>query len=240
MTAKLSWLITAVLGVIAAAAVAITVPNAVTSWRLTRSGPEPLAPGLAALSTDQLAELLPKQADFPAGWIIKADTEPQQGFGYFAWHKPDRMMGFKPEECATVIGVADTGDMRAAEVSGQNPARASEFADISLTIGREYNPAGFDDMIALISRCLRSTATTGPFQFRYTVAILEDTHPTDGPQRFRYSVTTHYPGPDAKTHTEYYSYARVSQLVLSGSGSDGHQQLFDPLFDDTLRRIRVR
>lgn len=57
--------------VLAVAAVVITAPAVLIAWRVGASGPEPLAPGLAALSGKQLADLLPKQSDFPAGWSPK-------------------------------------------------------------------------------------------------------------------------------------------------------------------------
>jgi hypothetical protein len=36
------------------------------------------------------------------------------------------------------------------------------------------------------------------------------------------------------------SYARVSDLILSGSATTRHEQAFDVLFDKTLRRLASR
>jgi hypothetical protein len=105
-------------------------------------------------------------------------------------------------------------------------------------VGREFDPAGFDTMIGVVSRCSRfSSDAVGA----YTVHILEDSRPAVGPQRFRYCLATAISGdPADATRTEYFSYARTSGLVLSGTGSTGHQQDFDALFESTLRRISAR
>jgi hypothetical protein len=90
-------------------------------------------------------------------------------------------------------------------------------------------------MIGLVSRCSRfGTAGAGS----YAVNIIEDSRPSDGPQRFRYSLTSTLSAEPADlTQTEYFSYARRFGLILTGSASTGHQQAFDALFEHTLNRI---
>lgn len=123
-------------------------------------------------------------------------------------------------------------------------ARSANGADAGVTVTRSYVAATgshtgsstyrFDEMIALVSRCLRFT---GGYQIGYRVHILEDSRSADGPRRFRYSLTTTLPSGTIKT--AYMSYARLSGLIVSGSSRIGHQQAFDALFEDTLRRIRA-
>ncbi|KCG22374.1 hypothetical protein P941_01266, partial [Mycobacterium tuberculosis KT-0048] len=107
-----------------------------------------------------------------------------------------------------------------------------------LTVGREFDRSGFDAFVGLVSRCLRfGSAVAGS----YTVRILEDSRPTAGPQRFRYSLTTTISAePADETRTDYYSYGRTSGLILTGSAGSGHQQALDALFDITLQRIVER
>ncbi|GAB7142290.1 hypothetical protein [Mycobacterium riyadhense] len=237
-----AWPIAAALCVIATAAVLITAPSVLDGWRNRGpSGPEGLAPKLAALSDQQLADLLPKEGEFPASWTVSEIKELSDTFGYLRYHVSDEGLGFDPVECFSVVGVASTGAFDAAEVFGHDPADPPEVADrrdIRLMVGREFDPAGFDTFTGLVSRCLRfSSAAVGS----YTVRILEDAHPSTGPQRFRYSITTTIGGdPADATRIDYYSYARTSGLVLTGTASDGHQQSFDALFDSTLRRITER
>lgn len=63
-----SGLIAAALCVLATAAVLITAPAVHSALRSGASGRQPLAPRLAALSDQELAQLLPKQSEFPASW----------------------------------------------------------------------------------------------------------------------------------------------------------------------------
>ncbi|SOJ55559.1 hypothetical protein MSIMFB_03041 [Mycobacterium simulans] len=236
------WPIVAALCVIASAAVVITAPSVLDGWRNRGpSGPEGLAPKLAALSDQQLADLLPKQSEFPDSWTVSDIKELSDTFGYFRYHVSDEGLGIDPAECFSVVGVASTGAFDAAEVFGHDPADPPEVADrrdIRLMVGREFDPSGFDAFTGLVSRCLRfSSAAVGS----YTVSILENSHPSAGPQRFRYSITTTIGGdPADATRIDYYSYARTSGLVLTGAASAGHQQVFDTLFDGTLRRITER
>jgi hypothetical protein len=236
------WLIAATLCVLATAAVLITAPAILSAWRHNHpSGPEPLAPKLAALSDQQLADLLPKQSDFPASWTVSDIKELSDTFGYFRYHVSDEGLGINPVECFSVVGVASTGAFDAAEVFGHDLADSAEVADrrdIRLMIGREFDPAGFDAFTALVSRCLRfNSAAIGS----YAVRIIEDSRPAGGPQRFRYSITTTIGGdPPDETRIDYYSYARTSGLILTGSASTGHEQPFDTLFDNTLHRISNR
>lgn len=65
-----SGLIAAALCVLATAAVLITAPAVHSALRSGASGRQPLAPRLAALSDQELAQLLPKQSEFPASWTV--------------------------------------------------------------------------------------------------------------------------------------------------------------------------
>ncbi|AIH81861.1 hypothetical protein IU20_07705 [Mycobacterium tuberculosis] len=65
-----SGLIAAALCVLATAAVLITAPAVHSALRSGASGRQPLAPRLAALSDQELAQLLPKQSEFPASWMF--------------------------------------------------------------------------------------------------------------------------------------------------------------------------
>ncbi|ORB82653.1 hypothetical protein B1987_00880 [Mycobacterium kansasii] len=231
------WVIAAALCVLATAAIVITVPNARRHGDVPASAS--LAPKLASLSDQQLAELLPKSSDFPASWTVSDIKELSDTFGYFRYHVSDEGLGFSPAECYAVVGVASTGAFDAAEVFGHDPADPAEVADrrdIRLMVGREFDFTGFDAFTGLVSRCLRFSSAVGS----YTVRIVEDSHPAGGPQRFRYSITATVGGEPEATRTDFYSYARSSGLILSGTASTGHQQPFDALFDGTLRRISNR
>jgi hypothetical protein len=232
-------LVAVALCVIATAAVLVTAP---TAFKVVRhkgdTGSAALAPQLAALSDQQLSDLLPKDSDFPASWAVSDIKELSDTFGYFRYHVNDEGLGINPVECFSVVGVASTGAFDAAEVFGHDLAGASDTAarrDIRLVIGREFDPAGFDSFTGLVSRCLQfSSAAAGS----YAVRILEDSHNDGAPQRFRYSVTTTIGvDPSDETRTDYYSYARTSGLVLTGTASTSHEQTLDALFDSTLRRI---
>ncbi len=233
------WPIAAALCVVAVAAVLITAPHVFRSWRDDAPrAPEPAAPGLAALSDQQLADLLPKPSEFPVSWTVKAKTRGYQGFGYARQQPFHDVLDYDPAECSDVNDYA-VGNGDAAEVVGYIPADPPEAVfdphDIRLTIGREFDRSGFDAMIALVSRCSRFTSALGVTS---TVRILEDSRPANGPQRFRISVTeTTFGEPAGAAETKYFSYARLNRLVLSGTVTPGNQQAFDALFENTLRRI---
>jgi hypothetical protein len=200
-----------------------------------------VATGLAALTDQQLAELLPRHSDFPASWMISDTKKPTDMFGYFRYHGSDDGLGFSPAECFAVFGVTSTGAYDAAEVFGHDqadPQDASNPRDIHLMVAREFDAAGFDALIGGVSRCSRFTNAVGG---SYAVRIIEDSHRGGSPQRFRYSVTTTQGGePAPVTRTDYFSFARQSGLILSGSASTDHQRIFDTLFDNTIRRISAR
>lgn len=240
MSSRITWLLTAALCAIAIAAVLITAP-AVLKASDHQPNPTTLAPKLAALNDQQLAELLPKPNDFPASWTVSDIKELSDTFGYFRYHVSDEGLGITPAECFSVVGVASTGAYDAAEVFGHDLADPPDVAarrDIRLVVGREFDPSGFAAFTGLVSHCLQfSSAAAG----NYTVRILEDSHDGAAPQRFRYSVTTTIGGdPPDETRTDYYSYARTQGLILTGAASTGHQQPFDALFDGTLQRISKR
>lgn len=242
-----SGLVAGIPGVLALVAVAITVPVGYTAWH--RPGPDPAAPGLAALGDEQLLGLLPAPSDFPAGWSVGDKKGLFEGlfddFGYYYDAAPVPS-GFTimPQECQGLNTVLSTGGFNAAEVSGYRPGAPQSPAGhprIRLMVGREFNPAGFAAMTARVSRCPSWVLQIRPGdRIGYRVQILENSSPAGGPQRFRYALTT-TPDEDEPggPYTEYFSYARASGLVLSGSGTAVHQQEFDGLCEDTLSRLRV-
>jgi hypothetical protein len=220
-------------------AIAATLITALTrSWQHNATGTtDPVAPGLAALSDQQLAELLPKPGEFPASWTVKSRTESDR-FGYFRQQPFHERLGASPAECANV-GELAVGATGGAEVSGYDPAGPPSLSyeprDLRLTVAREFNRDGFDAMIPRVFRCSRfSFAQT----IIHTVRVLEDSRPENGPQRFRISVTIRSTDePPTVMRTEYFSYARLSRLILVGFASTGNQQVLGALFDNTLRRI---
>jgi hypothetical protein len=152
----------------------------------------------------------PKHGDFPASRRVDDTSNLSDAFGCFRYHVSEDGLGFDPAECFSVIGVASTGAFDAAEVFGHDPADPADVydrRDIRLMVGREFDPAGFDTMIGVVSRCSRfSSDAVGA----YTVHILEDSRPAVGPQSFRYSLATAISGdPADATRTEYFSYART-------------------------------
>lgn len=240
MRCRAPWLVALVLWVIAATAVLITATNVFRPSAHEHESGAP-APHLAALTDQQLAQLLPGQNDFPPSWTVSDIKELSDTFGYFRYHVNDEGLGITPVECFAVIGVASTGAFDAAEVFGHDLSDSADLAarrDIRLMVGREFEPAGFEAFTGQVSRCLQfSSAAAG----NYTVHILEDSRNGTGPQRFRYSVTTTIgSGPTDETRTDYYSYARTRGVVLTGTASTGHQQPLDKLFDNTLQRISSR
>ncbi len=234
---RLPGLIAAASCVIAIAAALITTRSVLSSWQ-DASGATPLAPRLAELSDQQLADLLPKQGEFPAAWTINEIHRPSDIFGYFRYQLADDGLGFSPAECFTVFGVASTGAYEAAEVFGHDPADPDP-KDVQLRVGREFNAEGLDSLIGVVSRCSRFTSAAGN---SYTLRVIEDSRPTGGPQRFRYSVTTTstLDAESAATQTDYLSFARQSGLILSGSANTGHEKVFDALFDKAAHRISAR
>lgn len=236
------WVIAIALGLIAAAAVFVTTPAVLKAARLQHdSDAGSLAPKLAALNDQQLSELLPTSGDFPPSWTTSYTKELSDTFGYTRYHVNDEGLGITPAECFAVVGVASTGAFDAAEVFAHDlsdPPDAAARKDIRLMVGREFDPAGFDAFTGLVSKCLQFTSVAAG---SYTVRILENSHIDGAPERFRYSVTTTIGAdPTDETRTDFYSYARTSGLVLTGTGSTGHQQAFDALFDSTLQRITKR
>lgn len=232
-------LIAAALCAVALAAVLITTPAVLDASKDERDSS--LAPQLAALGDQQLAELLPSSKDFPASWTVSDIKQLSDTFGYFRYYLNDEGLGITPVECFSVLGVASTGAFDAAEVFGHDlsdPPDVAARRDIRLMIGREFDRSGFDRFTDLVKRCPQFTSTAAG---SYLVRILEDSHNDQGPQRFRYSVTTTIGvDPTDETRTDYYSYGRTQRLVLTGAASTGHQQPFDALFDSTLQRISKR
>lgn len=229
-------LIAVTLCMVAIAAVLIT--TLTRGWHHNRPQPaEPIAPGLAALSDQQLADLLPKPGDFPATWTVKADTRYER-FGYFRQQPFHEGLGADPAECENVgelaVGTSADAEVAAADPAGP-PSYSFEPRDIRLSLAREFNRAGFDAMISRVAGCARFTYAQ---TIIHTVRVLEDSRPANGPQRFRISVAIKSSDePPSVLRTEYFSYARVSRLILIGFASTGNQHLLDTLFDNTLRRL---
>lgn len=222
---------------VAIAAVLITAPVALRHWR--KSTPS-VAPGLAALSDQQLADLLPKPADFPTTWTVNTRTEGADRFGYFRTQPfHDGALDYDPAECANVDGLAP-GIAGGAEIAGLDPAdrpeRFGQHPDVRLRIGREFNQSGFDAMTALVSRCSRFTFAD---TINHTVHVIEDSRSADGPHLFRISVTTILGNSTDAARTEYFSFAQLSNLVLIGDATTSNQHVLDVLFDNTLHRIRT-
>jgi hypothetical protein len=222
-------LVAVILCILAVAAVAVTVPVALARHQARASGSGLLAPGLAALTDQQLGELVPRQSDFPAGWTPTHAYPPWDNFGYSRYHEMRDALAYHPPECFQVgLGLA-TGSFGVAAISEHDPADPSFLpsrTDIRVEIGREFDAKVFDDMTMRLPRC---SHFIDEFRSQNTVRILEDVHPANGLRRLRYSVTS-------DLGTDYYSYARVSGLILTGEAEDGHQQLLDGLFENTLRR----
>ncbi|ORW03452.1 MULTISPECIES: hypothetical protein [Mycobacterium] len=241
-------LIAAAMCVLAIAAVAITIPAVLAARR--HLSPLPVAPGLAALSDEQLAALLPNQSDFPAGWKRNDSFNSRNTFGYATYHNIGSIDGYEPVGCYEVAYGIMTGSFPAATVNEHDPADRSSLPDhtnIGIEIGRQFAPSVFDDMRQLVARCAHFRDHFPGFT--YTVRILEDSRPAGGPQRFRYNVTITdetaaavTDGKRAPPHvisTDYFSYAQISGLILSGSDDTGDEHRFDALFDATQRRTQA-
>ncbi|GAQ32847.1 secreted protein [Mycobacterium pseudoshottsii JCM 15466] len=207
-----------------------------------------LAPGLAALSGERLAELLPVQTDLPPGWTRYDDPyrrTPAAGFGYHRYHSNGVDWGYQPAECIDVRyrngHVTPSPAAEFAQYAPGHPTEVHQVADLQIQISREFNPALFTDMLAQVSRCRRFIARQPFGTARFTVRVLEDSHPLHGPHRFRYAVTVTYSDDDLlPSETRYVSYARTSRLVVAASDSSGNPQLLDTVFDKALHQICTR
>lgn len=240
------WLLTLALWVIALSALALTVPALSAGHRSAAASAEPLAPGLAALSDLELLDLLMHPAALPEGWwwSLTPEAGGVEDFGYYRDQVSDRngaIAGYRPADCAGLIGMVTTGTIDAAEISGYDPVHPGDSydrKDIRLALAREFDPAGFADMVALVSRCRHVTFDTSRYHTGYTVDILEDSHPGGDTRLFRYSVTTH--AQDSQdSQTRYYAYASSAHVILHGTATDGHRGEFDTLVTDTVARIRT-
>jgi len=239
------WPPTLVLWVIALSALALAVPVVSAGRRTAATDSEPLAPGLAALSDAELLDLLLHRAAMPDGWwwSFTHETGLVEDFGYHRDQVADRngaIVGYRPADCAKPIGMVSAGAFDAAEVAGYDPVHPGDSydrKDIRLALAREFDPAGFADMVASVSRCTHVTFDTARYHSRYTIDILEDSGRGGDTRLFRYSVTTHTGDSDASTR--YHAYARSAHLILRGTATDGHRGEFDALFADTLARINA-
>jgi hypothetical protein len=221
---------------IAVTAMAIDAFVVVSRLRGTRSpsAAEVVAPGLAALSDKQLAELLPGPGDFPSSWRTEAKTYYDR-FGYQRRRTPGFNLD-RPAECADLNEYA-AGENPGAEISGYVPAAPTDPGygrDVRLSLGREFDQDGFGTVISLARRCSRYTI--GGTTVR-TVQIVEDSRPANGAQRFRISLNDWTLG--RVVYTRYVSFARVDRLILTGTATDHNRDTLDNLFDATLRRMSV-
>ncbi len=227
-------MIAATMTVVAAAAVAVTVAHVRAGIRVHTP---PAAPGLAALSDQQLAGLLPAGNAFPAGWTPNHSYVSPDGFGYSRYHNIGAADGYRPLACHEVAYGIRTGSRAAAIVDEHDPAGRSASripsSDILMNVGREFRPEVFDDMRDLVLRCPRIHARFPGFDF--TTRIVEDTRPADAPQRFRYTVTV--TSDRELIATRDYAYARFDHLIVSAEATAGHERLLDHFMAETVQRL---
>lgn len=239
------WLITLVLWVIALTAVALTVPVLRAGRHVRAAQLAPPAPGLAARSNAGLLDLLPHPGDFPDGWAFSPEVSDWEDFGDDRPQVADRtggLPGYQPAECESLITMVSTGTVDAAEVAGydpQHPGGSYDRKDVQLTLAREFDPAGFTDMVALVGRCTEFTYDGGPYHDRYTVHAVEDDQTGPDAREFRYRVTTHTDAAPGGSHIRSYAYARGAHLVVRGTATEGHRGVLDALFSDTVARIHA-
>lgn len=234
MTARNWWTVGA-LWLVALAAVALLIPVG-----LARRTPVPAAPGLAALDDARLAELLPARSEFPVGWRVKTDSGGPNVFGYWSYHSALSLGAVTPADC---YGVA-YGGVDATPAVGVGAEQRTDQPDymtpidVRIDIARDFAPAHFDALVQQVYRCKEVRDNIG---MRHTLRVTEDTHRTDGPQLFRYTVTVDFGGTGDGRHvkTTRYSYARTSQLIVSGRCVQDQQELCDRLFAQTLGRIEA-
>lgn len=236
-TARTSRLIAAITSGVASAAVVITMPHTLAAWR---TQPAPVAPGLAALSDQQLAALLPARNAFPADWTANDNYDSPDAFGYGRYHNIGVSDGYQPLECHEVAYGIRTGSRPSATVDEHDPADRStsriRSSDIRMRVAREFRPDVFDDARALVRRCGHFHARFPDFNF--TTRIVDDTRPADAPQRFRYTVTVTWgQNPVHPIASRNYSYARFDHLIVSADATVGHEQMLDHFFADTVQRL---
>lgn len=236
-SARTSRVIAAIMSGVSAAAVAITVPHTLAArW----AQPPPVAPGLAALSDQQLAGLLPARNAFPAAWTSNDTYDSPDAFGYGRYHNIGVSDGYQPLECHEVAYGIRTGSHPSATVDEHDPADRSTSrsysSDILMSVAREFRPDVFDDMRTLVRRCGHFHARFPDFDF--TTRIVEDTRPADAPQRFRYTVTVTWGhNPVHPITSRDYAYARLDHLIVSAEATVGHEQMLDHFFADTVQRL---
>ena len=190
-------------------------------------------------SDQQLADLLPKRAEFPASWTVKDEHE-SDSFGYYR-SQPFHLTVLVPSppnaRTWTSSRWVSATPPRSPDCNPADPPDSPlrHPRSIRLSIAREFNRGGFDAMIDLVARCSRFTSGG---VLIYTVRVLEDSRPANAPQRFRIVETqAAASGNPRVARTEYFSFARTSALILTGYARNDDQQLLDTLFDSTLRRI---
>jgi hypothetical protein len=234
------WWVAGALCIIAVTAIGITVPATLHARRHSpadNSRALALAPGLAALSDQQLADLLPKPDEFPRSWTMSNRPVHDDRFSYFRRSSIRQHEYYDPAECEDVQ-TDPTGTVNAVEVSGRDPANQATYpgaSDITVGISREFNPAGFQAMITRAARC---THFTFDAVLSLNLTVLQDSRPDNGVRIFRFAVTSTDPShPEQTPTTEYHSYATQSALIVSATASSGHQKELDTLFDSTVRRI---
>lgn len=224
----MSRVVAVVLTVLAGAAVAATVVLRPTSTPA-------LAPGLAALSNPELAGFLPAAEDFPPGWEVKQSSASTPDiFGYHAGTQS--VDSYDPPDCFALLQQAWSIDgFAAARVVG-NPADTDIFSTslgVRLEISRNFHTAVLDDQQALVSRCGQFTEDASDHVGHTNVTVIED-----APTRLRYSVTSSVDGePAEKTQSDYYSFAALDGLLVTGHASNGQQAVLDALFTQTTDQV---
>ena len=234
---RTSRVIAAIMSGIAVVAVAVTAPRTLAAWQAQTT---PVAPGLAALSDQQLAGLLPAQNAFPAGWTPNQNYVSPNKFGYGRYHNIGASDGYQPLECHEVAYGIRTGSYPTATVDEHDPGDRSTSrypsSDILMNVGREFRPDVFDEMRTLVLRCAHFHARFPDFDF--TTRIVEDTRPADAPQRFRYTVTVTWGrNPVHPIASHHYAYARFDDLIVSANATAGHEAMLDHFFADTTQRL---
>ena len=194
-------------------------------------------PGLAALSGARLAGFLPDADAFPAGWDTELGRKGSESFGYSVGEAPTS--SFAPADCWKLLPDFTGGQYVAAGAASRATARLrgrEPIYDLMLGIARSFEPAAFDELVTRAHGCARFTG--GPRAAHFTVTVLEDTKPADGSHRFRYAITRD--DEDVRSDeafADYFSFAQLDGLLVTGSGTDGHDADVDRLVDDTVKRV---
>lgn len=181
------------------------------------AGESGAAPGLAALSGDDLLGLLPDRNALPGGWTLGA-ANGSDAFGYL-YQPPPSGHG----DCAAVGMDSGPRWVDAASVTMND----SGAGDVRLAIARDFAPQLLTDEADLLAACSALTETD--------VRVIEDLRPGGGTQTLRFTLGGDASRPDSGS---YYSYVRADDLVLAGRATPGNQRELDRLMTETWNRIQ--